>query len=146
MKSIVKSVLLLLIIAACSKSNPENKAAEASESLSPTKALYNKVMDIHNEVMPRMGEMERLKRELKERIAQSPDLVIEKKKQITQIISNLDSAGAAMMNWMHEFAPLPDTVSEAAQREYLEAEMERVKKVRELMTNAIREAKEVEKN
>lgn len=143
MKSLLKSVLLVIIIGACSKSNQQ--APTTDEPASPG-TLYNKVMDIHNEVMPHMGEIERLKRELKERITKSPDMVVEKKKQLTQIISNLDSAGAAMMTWMHEFDPLPDTASEAAKREYLESEMERVKKMRDLVNDALHQAREAVKN
>ncbi len=116
------------------------------EGDSPNEALYNQVMDVHDEVMPKMGDIYKLKKELQEQIAKSPDMVVERKQQLEQIISNLDSASNAMMEWMHKFNPLPDSVDQEQAREYLESEMERVKKVRDLMNETIEKAETEVKN
>jgi hypothetical protein len=99
-------------------------------------------MDIHDEVMPKTGEIYQLKKELQDKIAKTPDLVVDKKKQLDQIISELDSADHSMMDWMHKFNPLPDSANQEKAREYLEDEMEKIKKVRELTNGAIQKAKE----
>ena len=66
----------------------------------------------------------------------------EKKKEIEATIAKLDSASEGMMTWMHEFKPEADsTASEEKVREYLEREMERVKKVKEDILEAIEKAK-----
>lgn len=111
----------------------------------PNQALYDQVMDVHDEVMPRMDEIMKLKRELQEQITNTPDMVVERKQQLEQIISNLDSASNSMMDWMHKFNPLPDSADQEKARAYLESEMERIRKVRELINESIDKAKEVEK-
>lgn len=137
-------VIGLLAMNACSKTNEhdhsEHEDTEMEES--PNQALYDQVMNVHDEVMPRMDDIMKLKRELQEKIANTPDMVVEKKAQLEKVISNLDSASTAMMNWMHEFNPLPDSVDQEKAREYLESEMERIKKVKSLVTETIDKAKE----
>jgi regulator of replication initiation timing len=114
----------------------------APSNESPNQALYDQVMDVHDEVMPKMDEIMKLKRSLQDQIANSPDLVLERKEQLERVIANLDSANNAMMNWMHEFNPLPDSVDQEKAREYLESEMERIRKVKTTMLESIDKAKE----
>lgn len=99
------------------------------------KSLYNQVMDIHDEVMPSMGELNRLKRELKEKIENSPDLVADKKKEVEETILLIDSASKAMMVWMREFSP--EDYTEGELTEYLKSEMKRVQQVKETMLDAL---------
>ena len=104
--------------------------------------LYDDVMKLHNEVMPKMGELHKLKRELKKKIEESKDLTEENKKEMEATIAKLDSASAGMMTWMHEFRPEADsTAGEEKVREYLEREMEKVKKVKADILGAIEKAK-----
>ncbi|MEK6782718.1 MAG: hypothetical protein AABY93_13540 [Bacteroidota bacterium] len=149
MKTLPIILFVIFLLAACGKSgehsNHENKDG-SMEGDSPNEALYNQVMDVHDEVMPKMGDIYKLKKELQEQIAKSPDMVVERKQQLEQIISNLDSASNAMMEWMHKFNPLPDSVDQEQAREYLESEMERVKKVRDLMNETIEKAETEVKN
>lgn len=130
-------VLILIGLAACGK--PRDNQSSNPPTDDPNKILYNKVMDIHDEVMPRMDDIVRLKRELKETIGKSSSLVPEKRKELEQKIVQLDSASKAMMQWMNDFRPEEYTGEEL--REYLESEMERVTKVKELMLESIEKAK-----
>lgn len=132
---------LLLFVFACSKQTEHNHSETDADSDNPNQVLYDQVMDIHDEVMPRMDDIERLKRELKEEITNTPDMVAERKAELEQVISNLDSAGTAMMDWMHKFNPLPDSADQEDAREYLENEMEKIKKVRDQMNESIEKAK-----
>lgn len=150
MKSKFNFLFVTLILAACGKpaehSDHEHDAG-SSEGDSPNQALYNQAMDVHDEVMPKMGDIYKLKKDLQEQIASTPDMVVERKQQLEAIISNLDSANNAMMDWMHKFNPLPDSVDQEKAREYLESEIEHVKKVKELMLESIEKAQsEVNKN
>jgi hypothetical protein len=36
-----------------------------------TDVLYNKVMEVHDEIMPKMGDIMRLKKQLKEKLAEA---------------------------------------------------------------------------
>ncbi len=143
MKSILSVLALVLIMASCGKTSEHSGNGHDSDSNaddSPNEALYNQAMEVHDEVMPKMEDIYQLKRNLQEQIANTPDMVVERKNQLEQIISNLDSANNAMMDWMHKFNPLPDSTDQEQAREYLESEIERVKKVKELMVESIEKA------
>ena len=154
MKSLPLIALLsILSILSCTKSGDHstmNHDADLTQEEGPNQALYNQMMDVHDEVMPRMDEIMRLKRELKEQISNSPEMVIERKQELENVISNLDSASNSMMSWMHrlhEFNPLADSVDQEKAREYLESEMEEIRKVKELISESIEKAQsEVKKN
>lgn len=133
----------LLVLAACAKSGEHQHTNNDSPTDdSPNQALYDQVMDVHDEVMPKMDDIMKLKRELQDKIANSPDMVLERKEQLENVIANLDSASNAMMSWMHEFNPLPDSVDQEKAREYLESEMERIRKVKTLTLESLEKAKE----
>ncbi|MEQ1585448.1 MAG: hypothetical protein ABL895_06200 [Cyclobacteriaceae bacterium] len=133
----------LLVLAACGKGGEhEHSNSDSDTDESPNQALYDQVMDVHDEVMPKMADIMKLKRELQDKIANSPDMVIERKEQLEKVIANLDSASNAMMSWMHEFNPLPDSVDQEKAREYLESEMERIRKVKTLTMETLEKARE----
>ncbi len=129
MKIILSAMLLGLLTCmwGCGqKSNPE---------------LYDEVMKVHDEVMPKMNDIYKLKEDLKKQIASPSDIGEEKKKKIESTIVELDSAGESMMVWMRNFNPLPDSLGEDKAREYLENEREKVNKVKDDMLKVIDEAK-----
>jgi len=153
----MKKLTLLFLLAmfsmmSCTKSGDHSGMhhdTDQAQEEGPNQALYNQMMDVHDEVMPKMDDIMRLKRVLQEEIADTPDMVIERKQELEAIISNLDSASNAMMDWMHrlhEFNPLADSIDQEKAREYLESEMEEIKKVKDLINSSIEKAKAAEKN
>jgi Mg2+ and Co2+ transporter CorA len=139
-------ILTLFIMASCGGKTSDHSGhdghEEDTDDTNPNTAIYNEVMNVHDEIMPKMEDIYKLKKEIEEKIAASPDMVMEKKKQLEQVISNLDSASNSMMDWMHKFNPLPDSVDQEQARAYLESEMEKIKKVRDLTYDALEKAKE----
>ena len=135
-----KTFALLLVLGFVSCNKNKDKQASDPATDDPNKVLYSQVMDIHDEVMPRMDDIMKLKRELKETVESASNLVPEKKKELEQKIIQLDSASKAMMRWMNDFRPEEYTGEDL--REYLESEKERVTKVKEFMLEAIQKAKE----
>jgi peptidoglycan hydrolase CwlO-like protein len=107
----------------------------------PNQALYEQVMDIHDEVMPKMEDIFKLKKELQDKIANTPGMVADQKKELENMILTLDSSNNAMMDWMHNFSPLPDSANQEAAREYLENEMERIKQVRDRTNETLEKAR-----
>ncbi len=135
--------LVLMISWSCGqKSHDETHDHGSMEELeeSPNQALYDEVMKIHDEVMPKMNDIYKVKEELKKKIANTPDMVEEKKKELQVTVQKLDSASDGMMVWMRNFNPLPDSLGEEQAREYLENEMEKVKKVRDDIKEALERA------
>ena len=144
MKSLLISTVFFLVLISCGKTSEHAGHSESEDGNTgeANQALYDQVMDIHDEVMPKMGDIYKMKIELLEKIANTPGMVEEKRKELEAIISNLDSTNNAMMDWMHNFNPLPDSVDQEKAREYLETEMERIKKVRDRTIEALGRAKE----
>ena len=132
----------LICVSACKqKSDDENHDHHnhIDTEAGGNQALYDEVMGIHDEVMPKMNDIHRKKTELKEKLANNPDLSQQERDKANAMIATLDSAGESMMVWMREFRPVPDSAGEEKAREYLENELIRVKKVRENMLKALEE-------
>jgi DNA repair exonuclease SbcCD ATPase subunit len=139
-------IISIVILSSCTQSSKHDEHNhEAANTDNPNQALYDQVMDIHDEVMPRSEDIYQLKKELQEKVTSAPDLIAEKKQELESIIAQLDSADNSMMDWMHNFRPLPDSVDQEKARAYLESEMERIKKVRDLTNETIEKAKAFKK-
>ena len=138
----VLSLMLVVIWGCGQKSNDEHHDHDGHEiEEGGNQALYDEVMKVHDEVMPKMDNIYKLKGQLKEKIDNTPGLADEKKKEIEGIILRLDSASEGMMVWMRKFNPPADTVvGEEQAKEYLEGEMEKIKKVRDDVRKALEEA------
>jgi len=122
--------LSVIIILSC---NLNQSNGEAEYAL---KKLHTEVMDIHDEVMPKMSSINKLDRQLKQRL-KDPDVV--KKDTIQQLIYQLEEADDAMMNWMSAFKK-PDYANfEAAQQLYA-SEKEKIIVVRNKMNSIISKA------
>jgi len=148
----ITAILIAITMFSCNRSvdhSTMNHNGDQTLEEGPNQTLYNQMMDVHDEVMPKMDNIMKLKRALQEQIEKSPDMLEERKHDLENIISNLDSASNAMMSWMHrlhEFNPLADSIDQEKAREYLESEMEEIKRVKELINESIEQAKtEVEK-
>ncbi len=136
--------ILTIALTSCNQSGKhEHHTSDAANGENPNSLLYDQVMDIHDEIMPRAEDIYQLKKTLQEKLASAPDLVADKKKELELTIAQLDSADQSMMEWMHRFRPLPDSADQEKARAYLESEMERIKKVKELMNESIEKAKDL---
>ena len=141
-----KKILFIAFLAICGcgqKSNHENHEHVGQDSLESTgnETLYEEVMKVHDEVMPKMNDIYALKEKLKGELSSQKDLAEEKKKEINATILKLDSASESMMVWMRGFRPLADSLGEEKAREYLETEMEKVKRVKEEIQEALDQGK-----
>lgn len=142
-KLIIASSLLILLSCGKTSEHKGHNEGNSENSDNPNQALYDQVMEIHDEVMPKMEDLYKMKKELQDKIAGTPGMVENQKKELESMISNLDSASNAMMDWMHNFNPLPDSTDQEAAREYLENEMERIKKVRDQTNETLEKAKTI---
>jgi hypothetical protein len=131
MKKWLYTLLAVALLVSCN-SNRDNQA------------LYDEVMNVHDEVMPKMDDIYKLKEQLKQKIADAPGMAEEKRKEIESVIARLDSAGDGMMIWMRNFNPLPDSLGEEKAFQYLQNEKQKIVKVKEDMLRAIDKAKELE--
>ncbi len=63
---------------------------------------YKEIMAIHDAVMPKMGEVNRLKRELQTKISATEDSI--KIAKINYSIGELEESEDLMQTWMHDWA------------------------------------------
>jgi hypothetical protein len=101
-----------------------------------TETLYNEVMAVHDEVMPKMNELYKTKTALSKQL-NNPGLSENQKREIEVKIARIDTASEGMMVWMRQFQPLADTIDEGKAQAYLKNELARVKKVREDILQAL---------
>ena len=141
MKLSIKTLLLvsLLVAAACQQSSDDHHHNHDQTEDSPNKVLYDQVMDVHNEVMPKMDDLLKAKGALMKKL-ETPGISEAGKKEINEKIARIDSASEGMMVWMRQFNPIPDSLGEDKARQYLESEMVKVKKVREDILAALKGA------
>ncbi|NJN42000.1 MAG: hypothetical protein HC811_07050 [Flammeovirgaceae bacterium] len=139
--------MFVFLLASCGKTteSANNDDMNGNEEDSSNQALYEKVMDIHDEVMPQMNDIYKLKKQLQEEITNSKDMVEDRKKRLESLVFTLDSANNAMMDWMRKFEP-PDTLSVEDARAYLEDQMEKINGVKSAMLEAIEKAKQESDN
>lgn len=121
MRFLIPVLGTLLMIAAC-QSNTQD-------------ALYEEVMKIHDDVMPKVADISRLSLQLKKEKKSIPDSV--SVESYDDIISELDGAEKAMYDWMRDFK-LPENDSEKSG--YLEKEKVAIEKVRDRMLESITRA------
>lgn len=120
-----------LILFSC---NLNQNAGEAEYAL---KKMHTEVMEIHDEVMPRMSDIGKLKKQLKEKL-NSPETT--KQDSIQQLIYQLEEADNAMMDWMGNFKKPNYKEAEAAEKVYL-SEKKKIIVVRDKMNSTISAAR-----
>ena len=147
MRNSLAFIFLFIVLISCNQSKDSTHGGNGSATNdSPNQALYDEVMRVHDEVMPRMEDLYKLKKGLQAKLDSTKDIAADKKAELEKLIASLDSASNSMMDWMHNFNPVPDSVDQEKAREYLENEMERIKKVKEITIEVIEKATEKSKN
>lgn len=128
--SVIFFFIFLIAAASCGKKDGAPPAGEPIDS-EPNQLLEKEAWRIHDEVMPKMGRLYKLKGTLQEKITSTPDMPEDEKAELQTVINELDASYEGMMQWMRNFKPEQHASSEENTREYLENEIENIKKVRE---------------
>jgi hypothetical protein len=137
MKILFRTFGLALLIVACGQKKDEHDlASDHKVENGGNQALYDEVMDIHDEVMPKMNDLYKAKTALQTRL-ELPGVNESERHELQQKIAEIDSASEGMMAWMRQFAPLSDSVGQDSARAYLEKELVKVKKVRQDILQAL---------
>ncbi|MFT4568802.1 MAG: hypothetical protein ACI9FN_003771 [Saprospiraceae bacterium] len=106
------------------------------KKITPQSQLHDSVMEIHDEVMPKMRDIHRLKKGLKNKTKEG--LSETQASQVSILRESLERADDAMMDWMAGYNKPSEGDTEAM--EYLKREKEKIKIVREDMISAITNA------
>ena len=109
--------------------------------------LYDKVMAVHDEIMPKMGDIMKYKKQLKAKIA---ELVVAgqeeneaKIAELTKAVDDLENSHEEMMNWMREFDNDFDGMVQEQVMAYLKDQMTKIENVGKATYTAIKNAQEL---
>lgn len=151
MKNIVL-VLAAISMFACDSSQQDNQAQQTYEETqletqleTRQDSLLSEVMVIHDEVMPEMGRIYRLQKELTQVIdsleteGTAAAIPVDSLKALS---AQLKAADDAMMNWMRSNDFQFEGMEQEEIMEELQSEKENIIVVRDKMLNSIRQAEE----
>jgi len=130
MKKIFALAALLFLFAACSGFD--------------TEAKKNEVLDIHDEVMPKIGQVMNLKKKVLEKAETEADST--KANDLRDLAKQLEDANTGMMVWMRQWSMnskphLDEETTIEERKAFFKSEMEKVSKVKEDINNSIAAAK-----
>ena len=133
----------LLLVAACRDSKKEESTNDTTEITETGQTQMKKVMDIHDEVMPKM----RLLGQMTQKLQSEADSTTTRGQEALTIIGDLKDAYESMNNWMVEFGDrfTPDEILEGAElsaekQQWLNEEEEKVKVVRNKINGSLEKA------
>lgn len=104
--------------------------------------LYQEVMDIHDAVMPKVHDIQKLSKQLEEK-AKEENLNEGQKAEIQKTLQQLEAADKSMWDWMNGFKQPDPELSEEKTMELLTIEKEKISKVSDLMLGSINAAQEL---
>lgn len=129
-------LIVLLIFSSCD----EQKKSAKDE-------LYEKVMAVHDEIMPKMGPIMKYKKQLNEKIdthiKEGAETNADKIAELTQAIADLDNSHEVMMNWMHGFDNDFEGMVNEEIMKYLNDQKKKIEQVGELTNRALKNAEEL---
>ncbi|MEX2592015.1 MAG: hypothetical protein WD426_04520 [Anditalea sp.] len=108
--------------------------------------LKSEVMTIHDEVMPEMGTLMNLQKELKERISRRDNVDQSMADSLNRLVKQLEEADEAMMQWMRTYKEPSEELSQEEAMEYLEMKKNEILEVKEKIKTSETRAKEALQN
>jgi len=107
--------------------------------------LYDKVMAVHDEIMPKMGDIMKFKKQLQEKIdalSKADQVDSTKISELEQAIADLDHSHEEMMGWMRQFDNDFEGMVNEDIMTYLNKQMDKIKKVGEVTNAALKNAQQ----
>lgn len=107
-------------------------------------ALFEEVMLMHDEVMPKMGNLRALSTELSQKAdSLALDSLVDHSSKITEmrdLSKRLKDANEGMMEWMRQYEQVEEGTPHGEVMQYLMEQRKQIKKVRDDMLNSKDEA------
>ncbi|MEQ9467782.1 MAG: hypothetical protein RLN88_10250 [Ekhidna sp.] len=125
------TLITIILFAACGPGKKEE-----------LQTLKDEVMSIHDEVMPKMGELRNVRKQL---MLQADSLMESDSVRaaiLTTAADNIGEANESMMQWMRNFEPEFEGTNEEVMQ-YLQGQKESIQKVKEDMLGSVAKGREV---
>lgn len=130
MKRIIALFLLVFPLMLTSCESPKVKEEK----------MAKEVMELHDEVMPKMQDMMRLKKDLKKSML-AMDSTSAEIETVNKLIADLEGADKEMMDWMHNYNGGQDLYTHEEIMQYLKLEKAKMEKIKLETHTAIDAAK-----
>ena len=108
---------------------------------SQTEEMEKEVLDIHNRVMPLLGEIARLKDELERSKEGLDSIAMDQLQDIDNLLLELTAANEGMMNWMRNYSGDFNEMEREEVEQYLSDQMQEIEDVQDRISRAIEAAK-----
>ena len=139
----MKNLILLLTAYSLLTFSHTKKSSETGTAVEPTIAeLKTEVLAVHDEVMPKMGDLRRARKDL---MLQADSLIESDPERAALLNAAADALGNAnesMMQWMRAYEPEFEGTEEEI-REYLLGQKESIQKVKEDMLGSLAAGQEI---
>ncbi len=137
--------LSFLFITSCGNRDANSKNVESQKEVE--NQLWEEILSVHDEVMPKMATLNKLQRELKE-ISEINDVSRDttQLQNVSKAIQILEQADEAMMDWMQGFQQLEALRANQKHEQilnYLENEKTAIDSVKEKMNGAIEKGRKL---
>lgn len=137
-KTVLGLLFMAVMITACGPGKAEQQKKQQED-------LAKEVIAVHDEVMPQMGELVKLRKQLKEKLNvwNEPATVDSARAQkATLLVADLDAADKGMMDWMHTYNGGEGLYDHDAVMAYLTDEKTKITTVKENMNKSMDAAKQ----
>lgn len=127
-------ILPLVFMLACGESKPTE--AKMENVVDPIEALKDEAIAVHDEVMPLMGPIDKLHKEINAASAQLVEAKLATAEEVEALSGRLHTANESMMEWMNDYSTQVVRKDGAASMETLEGLKKSVLAVRNDMKSA----------
>lgn len=137
MKHSILFILLFTLLSCGGEKPPYSPSEVAAQS-----AAYGEMMEIHDRVMPRMGEIAQAQQGLMTAM-ETAELPEERKEVLTQTNEQLEAAYDGMMDWMGELSSLEELRNGTAHAEiltYIDNENKKMLAIEQSLNEGIKQA------
>lgn len=131
---------LLVVLYSCGSSDKSAGADGHHHAATQDTSLEGQVMQVHDEVMPRMGELHSVQKQLLALVDSTSITDTTLARQYALLANQIKLSNEAMMDWMRAYNPAFDGPEEDV-KAYLEKELEKINKVKTDMEKSLSEAK-----
>ncbi|MEQ9424347.1 MAG: hypothetical protein RJQ09_08030 [Cyclobacteriaceae bacterium] len=109
-------------------------------------ARFDEVMAVHDEVMPEMGTIRKLQKDIlaKAELISVEDSTGSAQNDLQVLAQELEAANESMMDWMREFSDPGEDIPHEEAMSYYEDQLKKVTEVKRSMLEAIEKGKAVE--
>jgi hypothetical protein len=146
MKSLIILIFTMMFFISCKEKQVETPPVETQVkevTLAPELQNYeNEIMKIHDEVMPKMSEVNRLSSQLKgiKETGKTPDGKTISIDGLDPVLESLNNSEKYMSDWMKNYSDIKPKLTERQLLPFFQKELEKITQLRNMILGSIDDA------